>query len=204
MWTTCLVLIDSAEGALRMRGDDAVRLERRQMPAATLWIVRPVRHRRRLQQEHRGRTLHRRCAWRSRACSRTPAPDHRPTADDLEHVGGGGLLLQGFGKFAGARLHFLEQTDIADRDHGLIGKGLQQGDLLVAERIHFEPAKSDRADAVAFVKQWDAQNGAVALIPRSRLRFGKFVALGRTHVVHMHRPLFEDGASGRPVRVDLR
>ena len=28
--------------------------------------------------------------------------------------------------------------DVADCDHGLIGEGLQQGDLLVAERVHFE------------------------------------------------------------------
>ena len=46
-------------------------------------------------------------------------------ADRLQHVADGGLLLQRFRKLAGARLHFLEQADVAQRDHCLIGKGLQ-------------------------------------------------------------------------------
>src|SRR6202171_5636033 len=57
-------------------------------------------------------------------------------AYDLEHVGGGRLLLQRFAQILSARLHFLEQTDIADRDHRLIGEGLQQRNLFIAERLH--------------------------------------------------------------------
>ena len=39
------------------------------------------------------------------------------------------------------RLHLLEQLDIADGDHGLIGEGLQQGNLFIAERVNFRSAK---------------------------------------------------------------
>ena len=44
-------------------------------------------------------------------------------ADDLEHVGGGGLLLQRFAQL-------VEQPRVLDGDHGLIGKGPHQSDLL--------------------------------------------------------------------------
>src|SRR5262245_64792369 len=47
-------------------------------------------------------------------------------ADDLEHVGGGGLLLQRFAQL-------VEQPRILDRDHGLSGEVYQQLDLLVGE-----------------------------------------------------------------------
>jgi len=63
----------------------------------------------------------------------------------------------------GARLHLFEQTDIADRDHRLIGKGLQQGNLLVAERLHFGTTEHDRADALTLTQHWYAQNGAMTL-----------------------------------------
>ena len=45
--------------------------------------------------------------------------------DDLQDVGGGGLPLQRF-----ARL--VEQPRILDGDHGLIGEGLQQLDMVAA------------------------------------------------------------------------
>ena len=48
------------------------------------------------------------------------------------------MLLQRLREVARARLHFIEQTNVADGDHGLIGEGLQQGNLFVAERIHFQ------------------------------------------------------------------
>ena len=48
-------------------------------------------------------------------------------ADDLEHVGGGGLLLQRFAQFA-------EQPRVLDGDHRLGGEVRDQLDLLVGER----------------------------------------------------------------------
>ena len=49
----------------------------------------------------------------------------RRAADDLEHVGGGGLLLQRFGQIVGALLHLVEQPHVLDRDHRLVGEGAQ-------------------------------------------------------------------------------
>ena len=55
------------------------------------------------------------------------------TADHLQHLGRGGLLLQRFGELALARLHLLEQPRVLDGDDGLVGEGLEQLDLLVGE-----------------------------------------------------------------------
>ena len=52
----------------------------------------------------------------------------RRAADDLQHVGGGGLLLQRLGKVARARLHLVEQPHVLDRDDGLVGEGLHEFD----------------------------------------------------------------------------
>ena len=55
----------------------------------------------------------------------------------LKHLGGRGLLLQRFGKLvACAPAQLVEQPRILDRDHGLVGEGLDQLDLLVGERPH--------------------------------------------------------------------
>ena len=45
-------------------------------------------------------------------------------ADDLEHVGGGGLLLQRFASAPRALLHLVEQPRVLDGDHRLVGEGL--------------------------------------------------------------------------------
>ena len=96
----------------------------------------------------------------------------RRAADDLEHIGGGGLLLQRLLQVAGAGLHFLEQPDIAECDHGLIGEGLQQRDLPVAEGVDFGAAQNDRADALAF-----AQSGTLRMV-RSPCERANFRACG--------------------------
>src|SRR5262245_19624788 len=44
-------------------------------------------------------------------------------ADDLEHVGGGSLLLQRFGELARACLRVIEQPHVLDRDRRLVREG---------------------------------------------------------------------------------
>ena len=66
---------------------------------------------------------------------------------DSQHLAGRRLLLQRLGQLAVARLHLLEQAGVLDRDHRLVGEGLQQLDLLVAERPHLGAAYDERADA---------------------------------------------------------
>ena len=55
-------------------------------------------------------------------------------ADDLEHIGGCGLLRERFGQVVGAPLHLIEQPYVLDRNHRLIGEGRDQLDLLGGER----------------------------------------------------------------------
>ena len=64
---------------------------------------------------------------KSRGADSTSVSKHglqieRRAADDLEHVGGGGLLLQRFAQF-------VEQPRVLDGDDGLIGKVREQADL---------------------------------------------------------------------------
>src|SRR5215831_3656731 len=51
-------------------------------------------------------------------------------ADDLEHIGSGGLLLERFAKF-------VEQARVLDGDDGLSSKIPYQIDLLLGKRSHF-------------------------------------------------------------------
>ena len=43
------------------------------------------------------------------------------------------LLLERLGQLAVPSLEFLEQSHVLDGDHGLVGEGLEQGDLPVRE-----------------------------------------------------------------------
>ena len=63
----------------------------------------------------------------------------RRTGDHLQDVGGGGLPLQ---RFPG----LVEQPHILDGDHGLIGEGPDQFDLLWRKRVNSGSAQSDRAN----------------------------------------------------------
>ena len=102
---------------------------------------------------------------------------------------------QQFREVARACLHLLEQTDIADGDHGLIGEGLQQGNLFIAERVNFRSAKDDHPDALALSHQGHTQNGVVALTDALLSRDSReFVAFDRLHIAHMYRFLVQDCA----------
>ena len=76
-------------------------------------------------------------------------------ADDLEHVSGSGLLLQRFLRSRVLACTSSNSRDVPNRDHGLVGESLQQRDLLVAERAHFDPAKQDCADRLTFPEHRD-------------------------------------------------
>jgi len=74
-------------------------------------------------------------------------------ADDLQNIGGGRLLFQGFCQLALARLLSLEQPRVLDGDDGLVGEGLDQLDLLVIERRDPGPRQCDHADRLALQQQ---------------------------------------------------
>ena len=60
----------------------------------------------------------------------------RRGVNDLQHLGGRGLLFQ--------RLTLLSnQPHVFDRDHRLIGEGADQRDLLVGKGLHSSPSEGD-------------------------------------------------------------
>ena len=85
--------------------------------------------------------------------------ERRP-ADDLQHVGGRGLLLQRFREIAGARLHLVEQPHILDRDHRLVGEGLQQLHVMRDKRSRLDPRRADHADGFVIAHQGREQHAA--------------------------------------------
>ena len=77
----------------------------------------------------------------------------RRAADDLEHVGGGGLLLQRFAQF-------VEQPRVLDGDDGLRGEVRDQLDLLVGERAHLLAVNDDGADQLVVLEHRHASSGS--------------------------------------------
>src|SRR5262249_1835117 len=77
----------------------------------------------------------------------------RRTADDLEHICGGGLLLQRFTQIARARLPLVEQPRVLDRDPRLVSKGGKQLDLLVGERPYLVTPEREHANRNSLAQQ---------------------------------------------------
>ena len=55
----------------------------------------------------------------------------RRAADDTEHLGRCGLMLQGLAQFRIALLQFFEQPHVLDGDDGLVRKGFEKRDLFL-------------------------------------------------------------------------
>src|SRR5262245_43187102 len=82
-------------------------------------------------------------------------------ADDLEHVGGGGLLLQRFGEIACARLQLVEQPCVLNRYYGLIGECRQERDLARCERSNLGARNGDRADGTALTQHRYSERASI-------------------------------------------
>ena len=115
--------------------------------------------------------------------SKTGSSSPGELADDLEHLGGRGLLLQRFRKVAGPGLHFLEQPHVADGDHRLVGEGLQQSDLLVGEGCTSARRKTIAPMASPSRRKGHAQYGAMPCWRDCRCPSGNSVAFGSMKVV---------------------
>src|SRR5215472_3543946 len=77
----------------------------------------------------------------------------RRTANNLENICGGGLLLQGFAQF-------IEQPRVLDGDDSLVSKGLDELDLLLGERLDPLPRKAHDADRFGLAHQRYAEQGS--------------------------------------------
>src|SRR5262245_27163800 len=65
--------------------------------------------------------------------------------NDLQHVGGGGLLLERFAQF-------VQQPRVLDGDDSLASKAFEECDLLVRERTDLLAIDSDDTDALIFLE----------------------------------------------------
>ena len=79
-------------------------------------------------------------------------------ADDLEHVGGGGLLLQDC-QIVGALAQLVEQPRVLDGDDRLGGEVLNQLDLLVGEWPHLLTINADRTDQLILLEHRHDEDG---------------------------------------------
>ena len=79
-------------------------------------------------------------------------------ADDAEHLGRCRLMLQGLAQFCVALLEFLEQPHVLDGDHGLVGEGFKQLDLLFGKGSNFGAANHDRPNGNTFTQQRRGKN----------------------------------------------
>src|SRR5262249_11803073 len=83
-------------------------------------------------------------------------------ADNLEHVGGGGLLLQRFGKIVGTLPQLIEQTGVLNCDDDLPREIAEKLDLLIGERRNLLTVDYDRSYQLVVFEHRHADNGASA------------------------------------------
>src|SRR6516162_9274257 len=81
----------------------------------------------------------------------------------MAHIGEElGLVLARLFKLAALVLDFIEQPDVLDGDHRLVGKGGRQLYLLLRERSYGRPPQNRNADWISFAKQWQAEHRMVS------------------------------------------
>ena len=81
----------------------------------------------------------------------------------------------------------VEQSHVLDRDRSLIGKGLDQRDLLVGECAGFRAPKCERADRAVLAHKGDTQNRAEPVFLLIHARFRVFGIKQRNDVGVMDR-----------------
>jgi hypothetical protein len=101
----------------------------------------------------------------------------RRAADDTQDLARRRLLLKRLRQVAITGLQLLEQPHILDGDDGLVGEGLEQGDLAVREEPGLDAPEADRANRDTFAHQRDAELRPCAMLPRELAPPGKLVRL---------------------------
>ncbi len=120
------------------------------------------RHIRKLGRAKGGRTLGDRIEHRLHVRGRT--------CNDAKDLRGRRLPLQRL-------LRLVEQAHVFDRDHGLVGEGFQEGDVLRVERALRRPRHDERADPLVIPQHRYLQHGLYAVGPCDRaLEFRDVVA----------------------------
>ena len=118
---------------------------------------------------------------------------HR-VGNDLQHLGGRGLLLQRLAKIARPRLHLVEQPHVLNRDHRLVGKGAGEFDLSVGERPHPGAPNHDDADDGVLPQHRDGEDGAMHLFLAPQI-FGPSILRVRENIVNVYDAAVQDSPS---------
>jgi hypothetical protein len=105
-------------------------------------------------------------------------------ADDLKHLGRGGLLLQRFRQLLRALLLGLEQPRVLDGNHRLVGKGGDQLYLLVSKRVHRIAVDQKDADHRPVAQERHSEDRPD---PECPLIVGRLVFGISKHVSNMNR-----------------
>src|SRR5262249_56109678 len=102
-------------------------------------------------------------------------------------VGRWRLVVKGFAQV-------VEQAGVLDRNHCLVGKGLEQRDLLVGKWINLGTAKLNRSDGHPLAQERNTKRRPVTQPFREGAPLGKLNCLS-LEVNHMDRLPFENGAA---------
>ena len=115
------------------------------------------------------------------------------SGNTAQHFARRRLVLEGLCQLARPRLHLLEQPRVLDGDYGLVGEGLHEHDLCVAEWLHLRLREGQHANRLALAQKWDRKQRSNFsddnLVLATELGFGLKIG-------HMHGAPFEHGPSG--------
>jgi hypothetical protein len=109
---------------------------------------------------------------------------HRRGPDDPQNLASRGLLIQGLGQFAIARLQLPEQPHVLNGDDGLVGEGLQQLHFRVQESAGLLTRHEDGTHGLALSQHRDHDDASEAEQPPDlphQLVRGRLLDIGRVH-----------------------
>src|SRR4030095_9505964 len=104
------------------------------------------------------------------------------------------LLIERLGELLVPCFQLLEQPDVLDRDHGLVGEGLKHLNLFLGERLCVRSSDLYAPDADTLAQQWYAKDCPVPESPCEGTSFPKLFDL-LLKVCHMNQPPLEHRAT---------
>src|SRR5262249_40788658 len=107
--------------------------------------------------------------------------------NDTQNVTGGGLLVQSGGKVTVARLQLLEQANVLNGDHRLIGESIQQRDLSLGKWAHIGTQNGETTQRLAFAEQWNLRTAV------DRVEFQQLKRIGILALRHRLDVVDDDG-----------
>src|SRR5262245_27792709 len=117
----------------------------------------------------------------------------RRATDDREYFTGGGLVLERLLQLGRARLHLLEQSRILDGDDGLVGKGLEQGDLFGGKVALLLALQREYADLLTLAPKRGGEESSEA--DQMLLSAARVLGIGQ-NIRYLHRLALERRTAG--------